>query len=118
MPTTISVFEFGNYTRTVNQHPAIATNPSIWDACMDALQTISYKSEQTDLSVASPGHWSNPGYNLGVGASTKKWKTAFKADPHIHLGKIDWRAVIGCNLVPAANNLTYVSMDIYIGECS
>src|SRR5580704_10534725 len=103
MPTTVSVSEYGAIAVTGTMIQAVPVNPQgIWDSCMDALQSmtiagrIGYKSSQSNKSVARPGHWTGAAINLGAAAQNTKWKQGFVQQPHIHLGSVDKRAVIGC----------------------
>ena len=125
MPTTVSVSEYGAVAVTGTMIQAVPVNPQgIWDSCMDALQSmtiagrIGYKSSQSNKSVARPGHWTGAAINLGAAAQNTKWKQGFVQQPHINLGSVDKRAVIGCALTPAAGGATYLTMNIYIGQSS
>jgi hypothetical protein len=126
MPTTVSVSEYGAAAPVVGTvSVSVPVNPQgIWDSCMEALQAMivtgkmGYKSSQTDKSVARPGAWSGPATNLGAAAQNTKWKPAYLAQPHVHLGAISDRAVIGCVLAPAVGGTTYLTMNIYIGQSS
>jgi hypothetical protein len=124
LSTTVSVYEYGEGDTPVQGTvtPAVGVDPgAIWDNCVYALGAMmidgkmGYKSGQTKKSPASPKAWSGPGTNLGAGAQGTKWKESFKAQPHIHLGNSDGRAVIGYAVVPGTGG-KYASMNIYIGQ--
>jgi hypothetical protein len=119
--TTVNVLEYGSDTEVFEVKSGIAVNESVWDACIDALQTVPFKSSQfAKGAIRRPNAWSNPAFNLGATAATTKWKSAYLAQPHVHgdIG-IDHRAVIGCNLVVSPTNSKYYeTMNIYLGEFS
>ena len=125
MPTQVSVSEYGAGAVVGMVNGSVPVNPlGIWDSCMDALQAMTvagrmgYKSSQSNKSVARPGHWTGAAINLGAAAQNTKWKQGFVQQPHVHLGGVDERAVIGCVLTPSAGGTTYLTMNIYIGQSS
>jgi hypothetical protein len=116
MPATnIAVHEYGCTTKSYTVPGGVAVSGSVWNDCIVAL--TGYKSQQiANHAIAAPGHWSNPGNNVGNLAVGAQWNNAFMAQPHVHAGA-QVRAAIGCAVTRnPANAPTYQFMKIYIGQ--
>ena len=122
MTTTVTIYEW-KLNVTVYTIADVVASGSIWDDCLDAIQTTGYRSvnyPNNCSNIRAPYKWSSPNTNLQAQALVK-YSEGVKQSPHLHSGPgKDHRAAVGCILNPAnaTAGQTYTTMSIYIGEFS